>query len=255
MKFKKLIAVITVAAVALSISACKKESKSESFDQLEPPAKGEEIAIVHTNLGDMQIKFFPELAPKAVENFVTHSKNGYYDGVSFHRVINEFMIQGGDPEGTGAGGESIWGEPFGLEVTPKLHHIRGALSTAKTSEPVSIGSQFFIVHRTKLAESTAAWLQNLKANPDETFHDAYGQIHKNDNGSDMTNKEAMPEQFIEKYDADGGYPELDYSYTVFGQVFDGFDVLDKIATVETDAYDKPLEDVIINSIEIMNYEE
>lgn len=77
--------------------------------QLSMPQKGDTLAVMHTNMGDIKIKLFPEKAPKTVENFVTHSKNGYYNGLKFHRVINDFMIQGGDPRGNGTGGESIWG--------------------------------------------------------------------------------------------------------------------------------------------------
>ena len=76
------------------------------------PADGEITATINTTLGTIKVKLFPEEAPKAVENFVTHAKNGYYDGIIFHRVIKDFMIQGGDPNGTGMGGESIWGRPF-----------------------------------------------------------------------------------------------------------------------------------------------
>ena len=76
--------------------------------QKEMPAVGEKIAVIKTDKGDIKVRLFPEEAPKAVENFVTHAENGYYDGLIFHRVIKDFMIQGGDPKGTGTGGESIW---------------------------------------------------------------------------------------------------------------------------------------------------
>ena len=82
-------------------------------EALEQPKKGETIAIITVkNFGDIKLKFYKEEAPKAVENFLTHAKEGYYNGQIFHRVINEFMIQGGDPTGTGTGGESIWKTPF-----------------------------------------------------------------------------------------------------------------------------------------------
>ena len=82
-------------------------------EALENPKKGETIAIIKVkDYGEIKLKFFKDEAPKAVENFLTHAKNGYYNGQIFHRVINEFMIQGGDPTGTGTGGESIWKEPF-----------------------------------------------------------------------------------------------------------------------------------------------
>ena len=100
------------------------------FHQLNAPVAGDMIATVKTNMGEIKIKLFPEYAPKAVENFTTHAKNGYYDGLIFHRVINDFMIQGGDPNGTGTGGQSIWGHSFEDEFTGELHNLRGALCMA-----------------------------------------------------------------------------------------------------------------------------
>ena len=87
--------------------------RNKEKEALENPKKGETIAIIKVkDYGEIKLKFFKDEAPKAVENFLTHAKNGYYNGQIFHRVINEFMIQGGDPTGTGTGGESIWKEPF-----------------------------------------------------------------------------------------------------------------------------------------------
>ena len=94
-------------------------------------------------MGVIKIKLFPEYAPKAVENFKTHAKNGYYDGLTFHRIINEFMIQGGDPNGDGSGGESIWGVPFEDEFSTEVLNYRGAFMA--NSGPNTNGSQFFIV--------------------------------------------------------------------------------------------------------------
>lgn len=92
-------------------------------------AKGPK-ATIKTNHGDLKIQLFPEQAPKTVANFIALSKDGYYDGVIFHRIIKDFMIQGGDPTGTGMGGESIYGEKFEDEFSPELYNIRGALSMA-----------------------------------------------------------------------------------------------------------------------------
>ena len=97
-----------------------------------------------TNFSDITFELFPEFAPKAVENFIGLSKNGYYDGVIFHRVIRDFMIQGGDPTGTGMGGSSIWNKNFEDELTFSLTHKRGMLSMANAGRNTN-GSQFFIV--------------------------------------------------------------------------------------------------------------
>lgn len=213
------------------------------YPQLDQPQAGEIVALISTNMGDIRVRFFPKYAPKAVENFATHAIKGYYDGVTFHRVINEFMIQGGDPEGTGMGGESIWGEPFEVEAVPNLKHIRGALCMAKTSEPISIGSQFYIVQNTKLDDQLLDEINEILDNMENEIPNAPG----------IKFKDLFPAPLMEEYIKNGGYPSLDNNYTVFGQVYDGMDVVDKIAAVETDASDKPVNDVIINKIEVSEY--
>ena len=193
------------------------------MNQLAKPIAGETVAILHTNHGDIAIRLFPDHAPKTVENFVTHAKNGYYDGLIFHRVINDFMIQGGDPTGTGCGGESIWGHPFKDEFTPELHNLRGALSMANAG-PGTNGSQFFIVQAK--------------------------QVHPQLLGQMAALRDYFPEEAENAYRQVGGTPHLDYHHTVFGQVYDGMDVVDAIAAVKTGASDKPVDDVIIETIEI-----
>ena len=191
--------------------------------QLSAPQKGDTLAGMHTNMGDIKIKLFPEKAPKTVENFVTHSKNGYYNGLKFHRVINDFMIQGGDPRGNGTGGESIWGGSFSDEFDPELHNLRGALSMAN-SGPDTNGSQFFIVQAREVPSNMLEQMRDLE-----------------DNG--------FPADITAAYEALGGTPWLDFRHTVFGQVTEGMDVVDAIAAVET-VNDVPRSDVIIESIEV-----
>lgn len=106
-------------------------------------AKGN-IVVLETNQGNITLKMFPKVAPKAVENFVTHSKNGYYNGVIFHRVIKGFMIQGGDPDGTGMGGESIWHKDFDNEYASNVIFDRPFLLAMANRGPNTNGSQFFI---------------------------------------------------------------------------------------------------------------
>lgn len=187
------------------------------------PADGEITATINTTLGAIKVKLFPKEAPKAVENFVMHAKNGYYDGIIFHRVIKDFMIQGGDPNGTGMGGESIWGRPFMDEFTPKLHNLRGALSMANAG-PGTNGSQFFIVQANTVDPSL---LMQMKEMPEE-----------------------FPVDCVESYEKLGGTPWLDYRHTVFGHVYEGMDVVDKIAGVPVGPNDKPNEDIKILSIDI-----
>ncbi|KAJ9606271.1 Peptidyl-prolyl cis-trans isomerase cyp15 [Cladophialophora chaetospira] len=121
----------------------KEEKKAESGTS----------AVLHTNYGDIHIRLFPDKAPKAVENFVTHSRNGYYNSTIFHRVIRKFMIQGGDPLGDGTGGESIWGKEFEDEFSDLRHDKPYTVSMANAG-PGTNGSQFFIT-----TEKTP-WLDN-----------------------------------------------------------------------------------------------
>ena len=199
--------------------------KEAAEKQMSMPEEGETIAILHIkDYGDVKVKFFEDVAPKAVENFITHAKEGYYNGLTFHRIINEFMIQGGDPEGTGMGGESIWGEGFGTELDYNLVPYRGSLCMAMSSLPNSIGSQFFIT-----------------------------QAHYNESMEDYLKQSGYPEGLIQEYGDYGGYLSLYLQYTVFGQVFEGIEVVDKVAAVKTNNNDKPLEDVVIESIEVTTY--
>lgn len=180
-------------------------------------------ATIDTNHGQITIQLFDKLAPTTVENFTRLAKKGYYDGTTFHRVISDFMIQGGDPEGNGTGGESIWGHPFEDEFTDQLFNLRGALSMAN-SGPNTNGSQFFIVQNKNMPKRYIREMEPA-GYPKEIIH-AYKPYKQ------------------------GGTPWLDGRHTVFGQVIDGMDVVDKIAKVKKDKADKPLEAVVINSINI-----
>lgn len=204
----------------------EREIPPSEYPQFNDEIEGEAVvAVLHTNMGDIHIKLFPQYAPRTVENFVGLSKQGFYDGVIFHRVIQDFMIQGGDPEGTGMGGESYFGEPFEDEFTTALAHFRGALSMANRG-PNTNQSQFFIVQATN----------NL---PEGWFDQAAAQGI------------LFPEETMDKYYEVGGTPHLDFGHTVFGHVIEGMDVVDAIAEVETGANDKPVDDVVIESIEIL----
>lgn len=221
-----------------SNTTSKTTEKEDNFDyetaaeeQMATAKTGETIAVMHVkNYGDITFKFFKDRAPKAVENFLTHAKDGYYDGLKFHRVMEEFMIQGGDPKGDGTGGESIWGEGFGTEIDKSLVPYRGALCMAMSNLPNSIGSQFFIV----------------QANADET----------------MTSRllvNGYSENLVKQYSKYGGYLSLYEQYTVFGQVIDGMETVDKIAKSEKTMSDsgelsQPVEDIIIENIEVKEQE-
>ena len=181
-------------------------------------------ALIKTNRGDMEFVLFQDVAPKAVENFATHAKNGYYNGLIFHRVIKDFMIQGGDPTGTGCGGESIYGESFEDEFSLDARNYYGALSMAN-SGPNTNGSQFFIVQAKEVPASLLSQMEGLK-------------------------EQGFPQEVIENYKKVGGTPWLDFHHTVFGQLISGGDVLEDIAAVRCGMADKPVFDVVIEAIEI-----
>ena len=154
--------------------------------------------IMHTTMGDIKIQMHDDM-PITTGNFVKLAKEGFYDGVIFHRVIDGFMIQGGDPTGTGMGGP---GYNIQDEFGTGHSNIRGTIAMANTGRPNTGGSQFFI----------------------NTVNNTY----------------------LDKED-----PRTPYAHPVFGTVLEGMDVVDKIGRVETDRNDKPLQDVVIQSIEVI----
>jgi peptidyl-prolyl cis-trans isomerase B (cyclophilin B) len=190
------------------------------FPQLTANEQTTPTATIKTNMGDITVQLFPEFAPKTVKNFIELAKKGYYDNVIFHRVIPDFMIQGGDPTGTGMGGESIYGEKFEDEFSPELFNVRGALSMANAG-PNTNGSQFFIVNN-----------KNVPANMMTQMEEA-----------------GYPKEVVEAY-REGGTPWLDFRHTVFGHVVNGMDTVDTIAQVQRGPQDRPVHDVVIEAIEI-----
>lgn len=178
-------------------------------------------ATIKTRLGEIKVQLFPKEAPKTVENFTKLAKKGYYDGVIFHRVIPDFMIQGGDPTGTGRGGESIFGQAFEDEFSDELFNFSGALSMANAG-PNTNGSQFFIVSNEHVP---ANMINEMKA-------------------------VGYPEEVIKFYQEHGGTPWLDHRHTVFGQVIVGMDVVKQISKVDRDGMDKPKQDVVMDQVTI-----
>lgn len=221
---------ITATVVVLNKNGEDHEAQGTSVvDQMVEPVKGETVAeIVIKDFGSIHVKFFEEQAPKAVENFITHAKEGYYDGLTFHRVMNDFMIQGGDPDGNGTGGKSIWGAEFEDEFSDDLQPVRGALCMANAGADTN-GSQFFIVQTA--GKYDAATLTDFANQSGFTF----------------------TEDALNKYAEIGGTPWLFRAHTVFGQAYEGFEVLDAVAATQVDASSKPLTDVIIEKIIVSEY--
>lgn len=224
-------------ALTLVLCACsKKQDASSSSEpdessepedtsirliQLEDPADDALIATVKTSMGEFKMVLYPDYAPYAVENFYQHAVDGYYNGRIFFRVIDNFMIQTGDPKDDGTGGESIWKEPFDDEFTDDLWHFRGAVAMANSGN--TNGSQFFIVQNYEVPEQS---MEEMREHDD-----------------------LFPEEVVDEYAKNGGVPWLDHVHTVFGQVISGMETVDKIAGVATDDEDCPKDKIIIQSID------
>lgn len=236
--------------------------------QLEMPNNGDTIGIIHTSMGDVTVRFFPEHTPKTVTNFINLAKEGNYDNTAFHRVIDDFIIQGGycgnDPDSLN--GTSSYGSEFEDEFCDKLLNLRGAVSMANNGAD-SNGSQFFINQTDAEAFKATGGFENLESvweniktqlinYKDSNLLSAFIQ----QNGSNCYDTDIVGSDIRALYEANGGNPYLDGAYnavdrghTVFAQVIEGMEVVDKIAGVEVDEEDKPIENVVIESIEITTY--
>ncbi|MDY0254839.1 MAG: peptidylprolyl isomerase [Tenuifilaceae bacterium] len=261
-KAKQMIPVIALAILS-TFGGCKSSSH----------IKGDEaVVLIETDMGDITLKLYNE-TPKHRDNFIKLAEEGFYDGVVFHRVIENFMIQGGDPstkESSKSTSDDA-GYTIDAEFVPQLIHKKGALAAARMGdaqnpEKKSSGSQFYIVQGQvfnldeleKQAERKNQMIRNSKINEmvmnkadrlmDEGINPDFTKIY-----TEMQDTIALvinnlePYKFskeqIDAYTTIGGTPHLDGDYTVFGEVIDGFDVIDKIAAVETGPADKPIKDV------------
>lgn len=185
----------SILAGALALVGCS--SNESSVDEVRTPPKELPVAtIVFKDFGTVEAELYPHIAPNTVNNFIELSNSGFYDGLTFHRVIKDFMVQGGDPDGTGMGGPgySIKGEFTKNKFKNDLAHTEGVLSMARSQSKDSAGSQFFIVTK-------------------DASH-------------------------------------LDGQYASFGKVTKGMDIIHKIENIETGANDKPVKDVVIESIKV-----
>lgn len=231
---------------------------------------GDTIAeITIEGYGTVKAKLFPDLAPKAVENFTLLAEQGYYDGLKIHRVIEDSFIQGGSLNGDGTGGKALLtGESsFDLEISEKARHYYGALSYANACGENT--TQFFIVTSKQSQDISTIDTEQIKAAAAANT-ELKSTVHE---GTDEYNTYAYKEQYYtslaqmvesaddavaKKYKTAGGIPMFDGGYTVFGQIYEGFDVLTAInsCTVESNAYaekSKPVQDIIITSVTVTKY--
>jgi cyclophilin family peptidyl-prolyl cis-trans isomerase len=236
--------------------------------------------LISTNYGDIKIELYNE-TPLHRDNFLKLAREGFFDGLLFHRVINNFMIQGGDPDSHGAEpgkrlGSGGPGYQIPAEINPKFFHKKGALAAARSGDQVnperkSSGSQFYIVKGTvqtqaqldtmeiKMNYSLQQSIQRTyytnaqeelnklrQANDQAGFNKRVSQLKATaDSAFRVASKVRIPDEKRKAYTTIGGYPSLDGSYTVFGQVLEGLDIIDKISSVKTDGNDRPLVDVIM----------
>ena len=231
------------------------------------------VTITMENGDVIKAELYPESAPITVNNFISLINRHFYDGLIFHRVINGFMIQGGDPNGDGTGGESVWGEAFEDEFNDNLLNIDGSVSMANAGANTN-GSQFFIVQNSQaptqdidaLAVQVACYeLLNDAKRRVQMMQEALEDAPKIQAYIDEVNtklndyqSQGLPEdvkeyatEIAKKYAEVGGTFHLDFAHTVFGQVIDGMKVVDDIANVRTARADRPLHDVTIDSIDIV----
>lgn len=207
------------------------EFDTSSLLQFSTPEPGDEIVVINTSEGTLKVMLFPEAAPKAVENFVTHARDGYYNGLKFYKVQKNKCLYTGDPKGDGTGGESVFKDadgriaPFEDEYSADLWHFNGALSMVNDGKEDNNDSRFCFVQSTSVSADMLAQMKEI----------------------------GFPAGVVLKYSGVGGAPWLDTKQVVFAQVYEGLDVLDKIAAVQTDENGVPKENVIIISMTVETY--
>ncbi len=240
--------------------------------------KEQRVVLIKTDYGNIKIKLYDE-TPRHRDNFIKLTEEGFYNGVLFHRVINEFMIQGGDPDSKNAKpGDRLGNGGPGYKIPaeihfPELFHKKGVIAAAREGdrvnpEKMSSGSQFYIVQGKKFTDEELDKVE-MRVNDMRKQQISYklmsqykdslillqqqqkfdelmalqNRIQKQAETELSKNRFSFPENVREVYKTIGGTPHLDSNYTVFGEVIEGLDVVDSIAAVKTDRYDRPVKDI------------
>lgn len=276
---KKLILSVISIALLYGLTACNGQNKNNM--------EKETVICFETNEGDIKVKLYNE-TPQHRDNMIKLVKDKFYDGTLFHRVINDFMIQGGDPDSKDAPANKMLGEgDTGYTIPaefvyPRYFHKKGALAAARTGDDInpekaSSGCQFYIVTGTVFTpEELNEMEMNLnrrivKEKFDSLARPYMKDIYKMRKGNDIDSLSALQERLVAEAEAEaaktpfrftpeqkqayttiGGTPHLDGSYTVFGEVTEGLDVVENIQKVKTNHHDRPIKDVIIKKATIEN---
>ncbi|MBE6888509.1 MAG: peptidylprolyl isomerase [Ruminococcaceae bacterium] len=286
MKLRTTIACV-LAATLIALSAGCKNNDAQSSDGESGSQSTVETTATSGNIGDIELKsgdkiaefnidgygtikakLFPDIAPKGVDNFIKLADSGFYDGLTIHRVYAGFMFQGGSLNGDGTGGEAADGGSFGIETSDNARHFYGALCYANAGGQNTC--QFYIVNNksenelTNTINTIKEYREECITERDKYEKDSYEYSYY-DSGvayyDDMlADYEAFPDNVVAKYDKVGGAPSLDGGYTVFGQVYEGFDVIDAISACEVIAnaggeMSLPVKTITITSVKITEYTE
>lgn len=275
-----------MALTFLSLEIMAQDIKKSKMENNSVQATGDVLVDIKTSVGDIRIRLYGE-TPKHRDNFVKLVKEGYYNGVLFHRVINKFMIQAGDPDSKGAPSGAMLGSGgpgYDIEaeiVYPKYFHKRGALAVARQGDEVnperrSSGSQFYIVTGQVYSQGQLGQMQkqleyqqkqeifnnlalqyrdsimNMRRNRDQVGLQALqDELVGKTEAEAAKNPVKFTQEQIQAYSTIGGTPHLDGTYTVFGEVVEGMDVVAKIEMTPTGAQDRPKEDIKIISMSIV----
>ncbi len=224
--------------------------------------------ITVEEFGDIKVKLFPEAAPYGVQNFIDLANSGYFTGKSIHRVISNFMIQGGSLNGDGTGGTSADGGEFYCEINPRMRHFYGALCYANAGgrntcqfyivnnkESQVVDDDYYASMAVEYLDYKNLFLQHRDNYDENSYEYAYfdmqaQSVSSSIDGWDRVKGKDADGSVAAKYAEVGGTPSLDGSYTVFGQTVEGFDVIDAISSVETNENDAPLKEILISSVTI-----
>ena len=271
---KRYFLVMTIIATLATTSGCAQTSTKEK------PVKEQKV-LIETSMGNIVIKLYDD-TPLHRDNFIKLVKSGFYNDLIFHRVINSFMIQGGDPDSKNAEqGKSLGqgGPEYQIDAEifyPKHFHKKGALAAARTSDQInperkSSGSQFYLVQgKVYTNEELDNMEKSIIMQKSQSIQGKYMQSHRDEymrlqqsgdsEGMKRLQEQIMqeasgelalieaykiPEEVKKAYTTVGGTPHLDDAYTVFGEVIEGLDVIDKIAAVKTNNQDRPLENIVM----------